>query len=153
MQIAGKKVKDTLVVSLEGELDHHTSSEVRAYIDNLLEDPTIRNLIIDMKKLKFMDSSGLGVLLGRYKIISRRGGELGVTGINTQIDRIFVVSGLYKIIKAYDGLKQALNDIGGIDMDKINEMKLRFLSKSSNESLPVSLLPHLLHKWTLPSEK
>jgi stage II sporulation protein AA (anti-sigma F factor antagonist) len=113
LQIAGKKVKDTLVVSLEGELDHHTSSEVRAYIENLLEDPTIRNLIIDMKKLKFMDSSGLGVLLGRYKIISRRGGELGVTGINTQIDRIFVVSGLYKIIKAYDGLKQALNDIGG----------------------------------------
>jgi stage II sporulation protein AA (anti-sigma F factor antagonist) len=63
--------------------------------------------------LKFMDSSGLGVLLGRYKIISRRGGELGVVGINTQIDRIFVVSGLYKIIKAYDDLKQALNDTGG----------------------------------------
>ena len=77
-----------------------------------MEDP-IRNLIIDMKKLKFMDSSGLGVLLGRYKIISRRGGELGVVGINTQIDRIFVVSGLYKIIKAYDDLKQALNDTGG----------------------------------------
>ena len=64
---------------------------------------------------------------GRYKIISRRGGELGVVGINTQIDRIFVVSGLYKIIKAYDDLKQALNDTGGIDMDKINEMRLRFL--------------------------
>ncbi len=113
MQIAGKKINDILVVSLEGELDHHTAGEVREYIDNLLEDPTIRNLIIDMKKLKFMDSSGLGVLLGRYKIISRRGGELGVVGINTQIDRIFVVSGLYKIIKAYDDLKQALNDTGG----------------------------------------
>ena len=89
--------------------------------------------------------------MGRYKIISR-GRRTGVTGINTQIDRIFVVSGLYKIIKAYDGLKQALNDIGGIDMDK-NEMKLRFLSKSSNESFARVTIAAFASKWTLPSEK
>ncbi|HZJ58474.1 MAG TPA: anti-sigma F factor antagonist [Clostridia bacterium] len=113
MQITNKRVSDILVVSLEGELDHHTSGEVRKYIDHLLDDPTIKNLIIDIKKLNFMDSSGLGVLIGRYKIIKKRGGKLGVSNISAQIDRIFVVSGLYKIIKPYEGLQQALKDIGG----------------------------------------
>lgn len=113
LQITNKRVSDILVVSLEGELDHHTSGEVRKYIDHLLDDPTIKNLIIDIKKLNFMDSSGLGVLIGRYKIIKKRGGKLGVSNISAQIDRIFVVSGLYKIIKPYEGLQQALKDIGG----------------------------------------
>lgn len=113
MQITAKKKKGILVVSLEGELDHHTASQVREYIDDILEDPTIKNIVMDINGLNFMDSSGIGVLIGRYKIISKRGGNLGVANISSHIDRIFEVSGLYKIIKAYDGLQEALNDVGG----------------------------------------
>lgn len=113
LQVTGKKMKDVLVVSLKGELDHHTASDVREYIDDMLDDPTIKNIVLDIKGLNFMDSSGIGVLLGRYKIVSKRGGKLGVVHISSHIDRIFEVSGLYKILKAYDELQEALNDVGG----------------------------------------
>lgn len=113
MQIKTQKKKGILVVFLEGELDHHTASQVREYIDEKLEDPTIKNIVMDIKGLNFMDSSGIGVLIGRYKVVSKRGGKLGVVNINSHIDRIFEVSGLYKIIESYDGLQDALNDMGG----------------------------------------
>ncbi len=112
LQIKAKKKKGILVVSLEGELDHHTASQVRDYMDNLLDDPTIKNIVMDIKGLNFMDSSGIGVLIGRYKKISKRGGKLGIANISSHINRILHVSGLYKIVKAYDGLEEALKDMG-----------------------------------------
>ncbi|HZJ82520.1 MAG TPA: anti-sigma F factor antagonist [Clostridia bacterium] len=113
LKVEGKKVKDILVIYLKGELDHHTAGDVRTYMDNKLEDPTIKNIVLDIGELGFMDSSGIGVLIGRYKIVSNRGGKLGVAHINSHIHRIFEVSGLYKIIKPYKGLQEALNDMGG----------------------------------------
>ncbi len=113
MHIRAKKKKDVLVVFLKGELDHHTASRVRQYIDDMLEDPTIKNIIIDMKELNFMDSSGIGVLIGRYKVVSKRGGNLGVVHIKPHIHRIFEVSGLYNILKTFEGLQEALNHMGG----------------------------------------
>jgi len=113
LQITSRKKKGILMVSLKGELDHHTAKQVREHIDKKLEDPTIKNIIMDIKGLNFMDSSGIGVLIGRYKIISNRGGMLGVININSHIDRIFQMSGIYKLIKVYDQLDQALKDMGG----------------------------------------
>ena len=46
----------------------------------------------------FMDSSGIGVIMGRYKLVKKRGGSITVTNINNSIDRIFTISGLYKIV-------------------------------------------------------
>ncbi|NLI59831.1 MAG: anti-sigma F factor antagonist [Clostridiales bacterium] len=112
MQVSSRKRQDVLVVSLKGELDHHTADRVRRYIDHRLENPTIKNIVMDIKNLTFMDSSGIGVLIGRYKIISKRGGKLGIINVNSHIDRIFQVSGIYRIIKNYDDLQQALNDMG-----------------------------------------
>lgn len=113
LQITSKKRKDILVISLKGELDHHTARQVREYIDRILEDPIVKNIIMDIKGLKFMDSSGIGVLIGRYKIISKRGGKIGIININSHIDRIFQVFGIYKLVKVYDQLDQALTDLGG----------------------------------------
>ena len=75
MQVSSRKRQDVLVVSLKGELDHHTADRVRRYIDHRLENPTIKNIVMDIKNLTFMDSSGIGVLIGRYKIISKRAGS------------------------------------------------------------------------------
>lgn len=113
LKVTGKKVNGVLVVYLKGELDHHTAVDVRTYMDKRLEDPTIKNIVLDIEGLNFMDSSGIGVLIGRYKAVSKRGGKLGVVHINSHIDRIFEVSGLYKIIKPYTKLQEALNDMGG----------------------------------------
>lgn len=112
MHIEGKIKKNVLVISLGGELDHHRAGQVREYIDKFLENPTVKNLVLDTENLNFMDSSGLGVIIGRYKTISKRGGKLAVINVNSQIHRIFSVSGLYKIIKSYKGIEDALKDMG-----------------------------------------
>ena len=62
-----------LVVYLEGELDHNTAAGMRAEIDNQLRDRSVMDLIIDMGRVTFMDSSGIGLVLGRYKLMSGRG--------------------------------------------------------------------------------
>jgi stage II sporulation protein AA (anti-sigma F factor antagonist) len=91
--------KDTLTVRLRGELDHHSAEQVRADLDELLADERVLHLIVDMKELTFMDSSGIGVLIGRYRTLARRGGTLEVGNMTPHVQRIFQLSGLHQIIK------------------------------------------------------
>ena len=91
--------KDTVTVQLEGELDHCSADRVRASLDALIAEPSIRRLVIDIRKLTFMDSSGIGVIIGRYRTLSRRKGSVAVRGASPAIDRIFQMSGLYQIIE------------------------------------------------------
>lgn len=92
-------VKDTVTVQLEGELDHCSADRVRASLEALIADQNIKRLVIDLKKLTFMDSSGIGVIIGRYRTLSRRNGSVAVRGPSAAVDRIFQMSGLYQIIE------------------------------------------------------
>jgi stage II sporulation protein AA (anti-sigma F factor antagonist) len=88
-----------MTVKLTGELDHSSATRIREELDNLISDPGVKRLVFDMNELCFMDSSGIGVILGRYKTMIRRGGTVAVKAGNRQIDRIFELSGLYQIIE------------------------------------------------------
>ncbi len=93
---------DRLVVRLNGELDHFCAQTVRRELDQLLQDQNIRTLILDFTTLTFMDSSGIGVILGRYRILRDRGGTVAVIHMNRHISRIFHMSGMDRIIKQLD---------------------------------------------------
>jgi stage II sporulation protein AA (anti-sigma F factor antagonist) len=93
MQIISEQKAQTLRVQLIGELDHHQSARVRQTLDNLLTQE-IRLLELDLSGLSFMDSSGIGVLIGRYKILQRRGGGVRVVRSNPQVDRLMKMAGL-----------------------------------------------------------
>ena len=86
-------------VRLCDELDHRAATLLRPELDALLKDPTIRRLVLDLKKLKFMDSSGIGLIIGRYKLLKRRGGSVAVMNADARVDRIFQMSGLYQIVE------------------------------------------------------
>ena len=88
-----------VVIKLKGELDHHSASRLSREVDALLHKRNERVCIIDMTCVSFMDSSGLGVLLGRYKIMNERGGQLIVRNPNRTIDRILRMSGIYSIME------------------------------------------------------
>ncbi len=90
--------RDTLIVRLRGELDHHIAEQVREELDELIADERILHLVLDMQAMTFMDSSGIGVLIGRYRTMSRRKGTLSVRNMNPHIERIFQLSGLHQII-------------------------------------------------------
>ncbi len=92
--------RDTLTVRLRGELDHHSAEQVREELDALIADDRIVHLVIDMQALSFMDSSGIGVLIGRYRSMTRRKGTMSVKNMNPQIERIFQLSGLHQIINS-----------------------------------------------------
>ena len=88
----------TLIAAVSGELDHHSAEQTRNMLDTLLKDITVRDLTLDLSGVSFMDSAGLGVILGRYRILSMRGGHLTVTGMSGAIDKIFRMSGVYAIV-------------------------------------------------------
>ena len=62
-------------------------------------DISVRELILDLSGMSFMDSAGLGVILGRFRKLSMRGGKLVVKGMSASVDRIFQMSGLYAIVE------------------------------------------------------
>lgn len=101
----------TLVVTLVGELDHHSSESVRIKIDNKIEELGSQNIIFDFNGVNFMDSSGIGVVMGRFKKLSTTGGKACVINLKPQIKRVFELSGLFKIIPEYEDIKIAVSNL------------------------------------------
>ncbi|MBR1821536.1 MAG: anti-sigma factor antagonist [Clostridia bacterium] len=89
---------NALIVRLTGELDHSAATRIRSELDELIADTGARRLIFDVSNLAFMDSSGIGLIIGRYKLMTRRGGSVAVVGSNERIDRIFEMAGLYQLV-------------------------------------------------------
>lgn len=88
-----------LTVFVPAELDDHSAGRIREQVDKVLDSEWIRTLIFDFKDTAFMDSSGIGMILGRYKKISYSGGKVEAVHMNDRIRRMLVLSGLYQVVK------------------------------------------------------
>ncbi len=104
--------RDVLLVRLSGELDHHTAESLRLKVTKMLEEKNIRHIVLNLEELSFMDSSGLGVILGRYKQIKNIGGEMVVCAISPSVKRLFDMSGLFKIVRLETTEDYALKTLG-----------------------------------------
>lgn len=108
--LSAETVNNALIITLEGELDMHTAPPFKLYIDNqLATNQVIKDLVLRMDKIKFIDSSGLGVILGRYKQIQKRGGRLIFVACSPHVHRILKLSGMQKIAYFTDSVKEALS--------------------------------------------
>ena len=105
------KIDDKLIVFLNGELDHHSAEEVRVKIDDRIDRDNIKKVVMDFNNVTFMDSSGIGVVIGRFKKVQNRDGVVCVVNVNSRVDRVFTLSGLYKIIKSYINVEEAVKCI------------------------------------------
>lgn len=92
----------TLVLHISEELDHHMALQVSHTVDTQIDKGSLKVLIFDFTGMTFMDSSGIGMVMGRYRKMSYLGGQTYVTGIGEGVDRIFTMSGLYRIIPKYE---------------------------------------------------
>ena len=99
MQIKTQRKGPVLIAKVTGELDHHSAKQFVKEMDKQLSDETVRELQLDFKGLTFMDSSGIGALLGRYKKLAVKKGKLTVKNMNRTVGRIFEMSGLSTVIK------------------------------------------------------
>lgn len=104
--------QDVLCIRLKGELDHHSADELRERATNTIEEHSIRHIVLNLESLSFMDSSGLGVILGRYKQIKQHHGEMVVCAISPSVQRLFDMSGLFKIIRLEPTEQYALERLG-----------------------------------------
>ncbi|MCY6353896.1 anti-sigma F factor antagonist [Clostridium sp. ZS2-4] len=111
MNISFENKGDKLIVYMLGELDHHSAEEVRNKVDDRLERENYSKLIMDFSGVTFMDSSGIGVVIGRYKKIAAKKGKIYVTKVNGSVKRVFELSGMFKIIPLYDSIEQALENM------------------------------------------
>lgn len=114
MDLSIEIVANNLVVKLKGELDHHSSETTRMKIDSSYNGKNLINMIMDLNELTFMDSSGIGLIMGRYKNVTESHGELIIVCENEAINRILDMSGLLNIIKLYRDLDTAITKIKGV---------------------------------------
>lgn len=99
MQIKSRMVNKTLYILLSGELDEYTAQTVRKNLDILLETQKgFVQIVMDLSELTFMDSTGVGVLIGRYKKMRESNKPIFITNPSRNAERIFKMSGLYEIM-------------------------------------------------------
>ena len=96
--------ENCLTIFLPAEVDHHNAEEIKREADRLLGTRNIRSIIFDFEKTSFMDSSGIGMIMGRYKNIRFAGGTVLAVRVNARIRRILTLSGVYKYIEIYEDL-------------------------------------------------
>lgn len=111
MHLKFETIDGTLITHIEGELDHHAAEEIRTEIDRKIDQQGIKNLLFDLKGMNFMDSSGIGLVIGRYKRVNKIGGQVAVIHMNKRIERIFKMSGLLQLVKAFDSKQQAIDNL------------------------------------------
>lgn len=106
-----KTINKNLYVEFKGELDHHSTEEARKKIDKYYYENNLTNIMFDLRNLTFMDSSGIGLIMGRYKNAIENKGKLVIVSSNAYIDRIIKMSGLPRIIDIYSDFNEALEKI------------------------------------------
>lgn len=104
--------ENVLIVRLHGELDHHEAEALREEWQETMYKNDVKHVILNLKFVTFMDSSGLGVVLGRYKEVLQLGGEMVVCSVSPQVKRIFDLSGLFKIVRLEGNEESALITLG-----------------------------------------
>ena len=85
-------------ISMPKEVDHHNAEQLKKEADLLIGAYHIQKLIFDFAGTEFMDSSGIGMIIGRYKTMIARGGCVSASGLRPPVDRLFHLAGLHRII-------------------------------------------------------
>ena len=88
-----------LIVTPGKELDHHNAMIIKDEVDGYILEGKTTEVEFDFQDTTFMDSSGIGIIMGRYKLLNTVGGNIYVTNMCKNIERIFSISGLFKIIE------------------------------------------------------
>ena len=116
-----RTMKNALLVSLSGELDQYAAADLKGRIDVEIQSSTKKNLIIDLSGVTLMDSSGIGLIVGRYKIIHSLGGKLALCGANAYIEKMIALSGIKKIIPTFKDADEADKNVINLYESERNE--------------------------------
>ena len=102
MIVEFKKEDKVLIFKLTEDVDQHTSEKIRRKMDNEIKRYIPRKVIFDFSNISFMDSAGIGMVLGRYKLAKMLDGELEIINVNKSMKKIFDMSGVSRIINIFE---------------------------------------------------
>ena len=100
----------TLVVRVDGELDHHVAARIRESVDRELNRTGAINVAFDFSNVTFMDSSGIGVIMGRHKITKALGGRVIIYGASDAVRRLIMMSGINSLVVMVDSLEDGIKE-------------------------------------------
>ena len=89
-----KQEGDTITAKIGGEIDHHTARQLRAELDSMIGDRMPHHLVLDFGNVGFMDSSGVGLIMGRYRLMKSVGGTVVIVNTPPRIEMMLRLSGI-----------------------------------------------------------
>ncbi|KPU45349.1 anti-sigma F factor antagonist [Oxobacter pfennigii] len=111
MRLNLKTINKTLVITVFGDIDHHSSDEMRERIDRFIDNHSIRNIIFDFTNVNFMDSAGIGVIIGRYRKVSDMDGKVAIVNSRLHVKKLLEISGVHKIVGMYEEMDTAITEM------------------------------------------
>ena len=103
--------KKAILIKADSEIDHHNAEKIRKAADIKIKSSNAINVIFDFSKVDFMDSSGIGVIMGRFKIAKLLGGKVVIFGVKKQVSRLLEMAGIDKIITFCRNLDESVNKL------------------------------------------
>ena len=105
-----QKKDKRLIFEISEDIDECVAQKIRGKLDNEIERYMPKEVIFDFNKVSFMDSAGIGLLIGRYKLVDMLGGKVEVANLTTPVRKIFEMSGVLKIIPEIKTEKEVRNE-------------------------------------------
>jgi stage II sporulation protein AA (anti-sigma F factor antagonist) len=102
-----------LIAKIDGDIDHHNCEIVRNKIDNAVINKNVSKILLDMSKVSFMDSSGIGLVMGRYKLVNKLSGQVVVVSKDNKVVKILKMSSVDKFVNCFDNETDALKALNG----------------------------------------
>ena len=113
MKVQYIKEDKLLILKITEEIDHHSCEKIKKRADYEIQIHIPKKVIFDFDNVNFMDSSGIGMVIGRYKLISMFGGKTTMINVKPHIKKVFEMSGVLKLIPIDE-----IEDIGGKEVEK-----------------------------------
>lgn len=113
MEVVFRVSERILIACVKGDVDHHSAAPLRNTIDESMKAFGCSDLIMDFSGVEFMDSSGIGVVLGRYKRLAESGGSFYISGCSGHIERLLEMSGVFSLVPAAEDFESAVDLING----------------------------------------
>ncbi|MBR5496036.1 MAG: anti-sigma factor antagonist [Oscillospiraceae bacterium] len=99
MAVNFKMQGDIATAFLSGEIDHHSAKQMREKIDAFVEENSPKLLVLDFGEISFMDSSGIGIVMGRFKLMKSLGGAISIENASSHVSRVMKMAGLDRLTK------------------------------------------------------
>lgn len=110
MKVNKKQMGKVLVLEIEGVMDAEHSSQIKKFFSQVQEEGE-KNIVLDLNKVSFIDSTGLGILISLMRHLNEQEGRLRLSGLQDEVKSIFEITRLFRVFEIFQSVEQAIQEI------------------------------------------